>query len=703
MDQQKWKEERNKIIKKIKEKGNENLSNILQEKTAKEIANEEKKESWIEIFPEYKSQILTLQSHAQNYLQKDNTFHPRDYFDENIHGNFTFQPRDMAKEILEKYKFKNVIGGGFYVWKDNHWKLINEDNNFIGTQVDLRLQNETSSRRRNNVKEIIANKEQIKIEKEDFKTPEGLIPFQNGVYDVYEGKLKQHKPEYNFDYLYNVEYRPELENKDVEKFIQSIMPNSQANQEKLKDDAAFSIATWKMVQKVPIYYGQGANGKTQWVKIKRKIVGEDAYHKSSARKLQQDRFEMASIVDKQLAYFDEFEDVTNPGELKTLVGDDYQNVREMRKESYTTETTVYPVFAANELPNPKEESDGFYRRWEIIDFKQKFTEKQDDGNPDRMKKKQLEEKFMSQQALDSFATTIAHRLEDLVDNPSFTEEQSSNETRRVWKKKGDAVFQFIDKYLTQGDLPDDDTESTDDWIQKDELLNLVNEYMKDNNNSKIKKHQLTKALDSHPDFRLWTNYRPRLKDGSRPTAYAGIKFDEQMVQGVKKFFTFNAYVTPHLTMLSEIDDWFDQVSTEVEAKALVYLIRSNDDSAPLFELVRELDLSHGDVDDLQASRFLKVGSEQDNGVNYPVFSIDRDEVQSVGGKVDFETGEIHKPGDWLDSEIDSWSKSTQKMIDDLLDKAEENGFSRERIEKEIDDLKSDGELMEPKPGKVEKI
>lgn len=629
-------------------------------------------------------------------------YNPSDYFGNNIKGNYVFQPQRMAEEIMREFEFKNVNDEGFFIWDDGLWRNA-EETNIIGREVDKRLKNETCAKHRNNVRDIIKNHEEIQCKRSDFETPEDKIPFNNGVYDLEKDELVEHRPEFNFDFKYEAEYRPDLTDQRVDEFISTLMPNSQDKRKKLREIAALCLIPSKINQKVPVFYGQGSNGKNQFVKILWKMLGEDCYHKTSARKLQQDSFEMASVVDKQMAFFDEFEDVTRPGQLKTLVGDEQQNIREMRKESYTAKTTVYPIFAANELPNPSDNSDGFYRRWEIIDFPQKFTSEEDDSNPDKMPPKKLEQEFMYKDAIDAFATSLIKEVKELRESHSLTAEQTTEEVRKTWKRKGNALYAFIDRYLTSGDLPDENGKGTDDWIKKDELLEVINNYMEANNNSKVKKHQLTKALDAHPDFRIWTNYRPTAKDGSRPSAYAGIKFKSRHVQDVKLFFTFNAYVSPPIGYIIESVQFLDIVDGEKTAEVLNYLNSTEEREANMVELIRNLNLSISELEDVNSCEFISVDQKLVENFRTPVYSIDVEAVKNSDSDIDFSDGKFQQPSNFLRDRMSSWSRDTVKDVQDVVEDAVENGFAEEKIEQTIERLIDDGEVYKPQPGKIQKV
>jgi P4 family phage/plasmid primase-like protien len=605
----------------------------------------------------------------------------------------------MVEELLNEYKFKNVENLGLFVWNGEIWEKIKKnEEGIISRAINKRLKNESKQAHRNNVKEILQSRDEIEYEQEEFQTPKKMIPFNNGIYDIEKDELLDHSPEYNFTFKYNANYKPELKESAINELIQEIAPESKKKRKKLKEILAIAIAPWKVNQKVPVFYGKGANGKNQIVKIDKKIVGTRNFHKTEAHSLQNDKFETASIMDKQVAFFDEFEDASKPGKLKALVGDSEQKVREMHKESYTVRTSVYGIFAANELPNTNDNSDGFYRRWEIIDFNQKFTSIEGDGNPDKMEPWKLEEKYMGQESIDVFATELVGHLRDVLDRGKIVNEATTEETRRIWNRKsGNAVYAFIDKYLTQGNFSydqDEDNFQQNDWIAKDDLKDIVNEYMEFHNNSSIRKDQLTRALKGHPDIDADCNYRPRTKDGDRVMAYGGIKINPGVVRDVNAIST--SLRTRTRGSLEKINHrkWVDMVDHPPVKQVIRYLLVSDNDQASLFEVIRNTDIKQTDISKLNESEILEVKTAQEEGMMFPSYKLDQDKkeelkekAENLGEKTDMvieKIKELDEKGDGVD-------------VGDVIEAVE---LSESVVEDTIQELQNEGEAYEPQPGKV---
>jgi hypothetical protein len=457
--------------------------------------------------------------------------------------------------------------------------------------------------------------------------------------------------------------------------------------------------------------GQGSNGKNQFVKIPKKILGSEQYHKSSASRISDDKFEMASVVDSQLCFFDEFEDASQADFLKKLIGEESQNVRQMHQGSKTVETSSYYFFAANTLPDPKDDTDGFYRRWEIIEFEQKFTADEDDGNPNKISRSQLENQYMNQEALDAFATSLVDEIQDLLDrNGKISEQQTDDKVREIWKKKGNPLYAFIDKFIIPGDRPDSNANemdvegaTSDHWMVKEELLGIVNNYMDIHNHSPVSKNYLTRALDSYPDLSIWTNYRPRLEN-SRPRTYAGIKLNPEESRNIQRYFEATNYVSPPFSESVELGKWTQVVDDSKLAEVLINLTKSKGNPVSLCKLIKRCDLSDTDVHKVRNSKFVETEMKQRDNISYPVFKLDEDTLQDESIDIDFTAGMIESPESFVKDLIrENWGEDQEVEYADVISKAEEEGYSEDEIEYGIDELLSNGVLYEPKPGTVKML
>lgn len=640
---------------------------------------------------------------------QDRTATPQEYFTESIHGNEKFNAEKLAEELLQEYNFLKIKGKkeGLKIYRNGIWKDQQHAEETIERQVNERLGQETSSHYRANVKNIVTNHRKIQVDEEDFSHPKCLIPFNNGVYDIDEQEFKEYKPEHHFTFKYEAEYKPDLENNDVETFIEEIAPESQDKRKKLHEIAALTIAPWRVKELMPILFGKGSNGKNQYVKVIKKIVGRENYHVTKSKRISNDKFESASIHDAEMLFVDEFGHVSDPGDFKRLTDDD-QNKRAMHQESEVVDTSVQPILAANELPNVDDNSDGFYRRWQIIDFNQKFTEEEDD-NPDKMNPTELEKEYMNKEAIDSYATSLISHLEDVMDSNRLTDQQPRAKVRAVWQEKASAVYRFIDDYITQGKINYHKDNQVGDYIVKSDLAKLVNSYLDEHNLSKTDKSHITRALDKHPDLEVNTSARPSPSDGlepKQPTAYEGIRIRDDCLHDIRAVLPLYAWRSPQLLRLTNYRKYVDMVQEEKTAIALEFLKQHSEGGINMVELIKELNLSHKELDHINQSDYIVKDNVEKQGSFVPFYKVNEEKLEEDVQDTDIvydKHGKSLRPRKWLRNQIDSWSQETRKDKQNLIEEGKATGFSEEGIESALETLKDDALVYEPKPNQVQRL
>jgi putative DNA primase/helicase len=636
-------------------------------------------------------------------------YNPHDYFSHNIHDNNVFDAEKMAEEIMESHDFVNIVGEeqGLRIYKDGVWKGHQEAVEVIEREVNERLGKETGSHYRSNTKNMIQRDRRIQIQSEDFTHPEGKLPFKNGVYDLESGDFVDHNPQFFFTFKFDAEYRPDADRKSsVNEFIKDIAPESEDKQKKLKEVAALSVAPWKPFDVMPILFGKGSNGKNQYVEVIKKILGKGKYHISSAKTLSNDKFEKASLQDKLMVFFDEF-GAGDPNKLKRLT-DSEQSVRAMHQESEVKETFFLPIFAANNLPNVNDDSEGFYRRWQIIDFNQKFTDKEDD-NPDMMKPSELEDKYMNQEDIDLFATELISHLEDVLNSNSLTNSQSQSEVRVIWEEKASAVYSFIDRYFTQGKYDPASSNVSDDYVIKEEMARLVNAYLESKNISKTDPSHITRVLEKHPDLRVNTNARLSMNDGlkpDRPTAYEGLRIKDKMLHDVRGVLPLYAWRSTQLKQLTNYRKYLDIVEDDKTAMTLYFLESHRDDSVEMTELIKQLNLSTKQLQSINNCDYIKKQLPEVGGLNVPQYSVDMQKVEEdlpSNDQMKDSNGIVVRPLDWVKKQVESWSKETEVDKQEMVEKGSLAGFDESSIENAYEELIDQGKIYEPKPGKVAKL
>jgi len=144
------------------------------------------------------------------------------------------------------------------------------------------------------------------------------------------------------------------------------------------------------------------------------------------------------------------------------------------------------LFACNEMPFPYDDSDGFWDRWIMLDFKYKFV---DDPNTEYEKKidKQIIEKITSDKEMTALLNWSIEGLKRLIKNKKFTKNDSAEDLRSTWKRKTSSVYAFLQDCIDV---------SPNDYMKVAEFNNAYTNYCQDKNLKMERVGIKNKILDS---------------------------------------------------------------------------------------------------------------------------------------------------------------------------------------------------------------
>ena len=144
----------------------------------------------------------------------------------------------------------------------------------------------------------------------------------------------------------------------------------------------------------------------------------------------------------------DFNEMNKTSVLKKLTGGDLIGFEYKNKDPFEEINYAKIIIATNNLPTTTDKTIGFYRRWMIIDFPNRFSEKQD------ILKEIPDEEYT---ALAVKCTLI---LKDLLKNRSFTNEGSIEERMERYESRSNFLEKFlhsfteseINAYITKADF-----------------------------------------------------------------------------------------------------------------------------------------------------------------------------------------------------------------------------------------------------------
>ena len=147
----------------------------------------------------------------------------------------------------------------------------------------------------------------------------------------------------------------------------------------LYEIVAFSIVPSYFIHRVFCFIGSGLNGKSCFMKLLRKFIGESNGCSVDLDFLLVSRFEKARLYGKLYCQIGEtnFNEMKRTSVLKALSGQDSMGFEFKNKELFDSVNYAKLIISTNSLPPTSDKTEGFYRRWMIINFYNKFNEKRD--------------------------------------------------------------------------------------------------------------------------------------------------------------------------------------------------------------------------------------------------------------------------------------------------------------------------------------
>lgn len=147
----------------------------------------------------------------------------------------------------------------------------------------------------------------------------------------------------------------------------------------LKEMIAYCFIRDYPLQRIFVLLGSGSNGKSTFLQVMTKLLGEDNICAAELDAMLVDRFQTSALFNKLACQMGEtnFGAMRSTARLKRLSGNDSINFEFKNKNGFTAKNYAKIIIATNSLPMTLDKTDGFYRRWVIVEFKNQFNEKRD--------------------------------------------------------------------------------------------------------------------------------------------------------------------------------------------------------------------------------------------------------------------------------------------------------------------------------------
>lgn len=337
---------------------------------------------------------------------------------------------DNVELFYEKHPFFFDKGNIWWLWnkKDLKYEMIDEVDilNEIDDQLNFYGQAITNKFRGNYLnafKSVGRRRIPMSIKKT-------WVQFKNGIYDFETSEIIEPSPDY-----FSCNVIPwnigELEDTPImDKIFEEWV--GKEKQQMLYEIIAFCMIPDYPLQKIFAFIGGGSNGKSCYLNLLKKCIGQDNCCSVELERLVK-TFGTANLYKKLVCLMGEtnFDKIDKTGKIKSLSGNDLMDFEFKGKNIFSDTNYAKLIIATNSLPTSSDKTRGFYRRWVVIPFEKTFSEKKDILAS------------IPEQEYSNLCKKCLRLLRKITQERCFTGEVSVEEKQKEYEKHSNPMLHFI--------------------------------------------------------------------------------------------------------------------------------------------------------------------------------------------------------------------------------------------------------------------
>lgn len=409
---------------------------------------------------------------------------------------------------LPEYTFITPVNdqGGDVVWKYNHDSGIYERTGipWIEQQVQSVLEDDVSSRRQN---EVI---KQLKVatytEPWEFLELSEIIVLENGSLNVLTHDFGTHSPHYKAKTRLPVKYAPKATCPEILSFLEEVSPK---NIDFIQEWIGYHLIKDYRYQRCVVLVGDGDNGKSTFLNLLRKFIGNENASSESLYKLTVNRFAAAELQGKLANISADIgpDELKHTGIIKMLTGGDWITVERKNRDPFEFKNYAKLTFSCNQLPRTPDETLAFFKRFLVLMFDKTIPKEEQDP--------QLLDSLTTPEELSGLLNWAIEGLTRLLEQGTFTEPGTAVERKELYLAMSDPVTGFIKECIL---------EEPDEHEEKEDVLRAFEVYCK------------KKGFISPSDTKFYKEFKKKvfcretqIRIGKRrPRVFKGIKLSENV-------------------------------------------------------------------------------------------------------------------------------------------------------------------------------
>jgi len=358
--------------------------------------------------------------------------------------------RDDAFKKQSFFKGTKFLHDKFSLYLKNNYHIIRNDGNLLiyrdgvyeysFRDIEQAMVKEISSLKNAQRKEVFNYLDLICNDVDSSST--NLIAFRNGVLDIATGELLPFSYEHIITNKINWDYNPNAYDEFADATLNRIACDDAEIRLLLEEiiGACFYRSNTLAGGKSFMLVGEGANGKSTFISILNKILGNENISSLDMKNLD-DRFSTVRLYKKLANLGDDISEEFNAdvSTFKKIVTGDRIDAEEKGQPKFEFNPYCKLVFSANTIPRIKDKTGAAIRRMLIVPFNAKLTKETlgDDFDP------QIKWKLQKQEAIEYFIKLGIEGLKRVLENKKFTSSIKVQREIEEYEERNNPVLSFI--------------------------------------------------------------------------------------------------------------------------------------------------------------------------------------------------------------------------------------------------------------------
>lgn len=356
-------------------------------------------------------------------IWKKSTVMKIDNYLDNAHNFYSEQPYFFDRNKL------------WWLWKDNRWGVVDDVDMISLLDDNLGFMGQTvSASIRNN---HLAAMQWVGRKNKPKDAPIKWIQFKDKAFSLTAKTIYEVTPDYFFCNPIPWEIGVDDATPTMDKLFEEWVGKQHIK-------TLYEILAYCCYNSYPIHLifcliGSGRNGKSTFLSLLSKFLGKENICSTELDTLLDSRFESFKLFKKSACTMGEtnFGLLEKTSLLKKLSGQDMIGYEYKNKLPFDDYNYAKIIISSNSLPSSLDTSEGFYRRWLIIDFPNQFPE----GKDILIQVPDLE--------YNNLCKKICNILPNLIEKGSFTNQGTIERRKERYILASNPLSLFIQEYCTK--------------------------------------------------------------------------------------------------------------------------------------------------------------------------------------------------------------------------------------------------------------